>query len=260
MKNEKIGIFDSGLGGMTVLKQLINLLPNENYLYYGDSGNAPYGTGKTKEDIQKLCSKIIEFFINNNCKYVVIACNTATIAAYEYLKEKYNIPMIGIIEAGAMSTLAHTKNKKIAVFSTEFTAKSNAYKDKINFFDRDIEVEQIACTEFASMIEKGWETFDDRDELMKKYATKVPKDVDIIVLGCTHYPLIVEDFKKCFSVPIIDPAIELSLQVKKYLLENNLLNENKQRGNTTFFTTGDLQKFKSTAEKFLGEKIEAYKI
>ena len=117
-KKQKIGIFDSGLGGTTVLKKLIEALPNEDYIYYGDNGNFPYGSGKTKLELQKLTEKILEFFVKNNCKLVVVACNTASTAAIDYLREKFPLPILGIVEAGVKIASKTTKNKNIAVMST----------------------------------------------------------------------------------------------------------------------------------------------
>lgn len=259
-KNYKIGVFDSGLGGVTVLKRLLKDLPYEEYIYYGDSGNAPYGSGKTKEEIQNLCAKIMDFLIQNNCKVIVIACNTATVAALEYLKEKYSIPIIGIIDSGAKIAVQSSSLKKVAVFSTEFTANSNAYKNTIQKYDKDFEVTQIACKEFCPMIERGWEIFNDNQEILEKYINKIPNDVDTLVLGCTHYPIIEDYIKRKFNKIILDPAVELSFELKKLLESFNILNDNKIKKNPVFFTTGELDKFKSIAEKFLGEEIEIYKI
>lgn len=259
-KNSKIGVFDSGLGGVTVLKRLLKDLPYEEYIYYGDSGNAPYGSGKTREEIQNLCSKIVDFFIQNNCKAVVIACNTATVAAFDYLKENYSIPIIGIIDSGAKIAVENSSLKKVAIFSTEFTANSNAYKNTIQKYGEDFEVTQIACIEFCPMIEKGWETFDNNQEILEKYINKIPDDVDALVLGCTHYPIIKEHIEKKFNKSILDPAIRLSSELKKILEELDILNDNKIKKKPIFFTTGELDKFKPTAEKFLGEEIEIYRI
>ena len=259
-KNCKIGVFDSGLGGVTVLKSLLKDLPYEEYIYYGDSGNAPYGSGKTKEEIQDLCTKIMDFLIENNCKVVVIACNTATVAALEYLKERYSIPIIGIVDSGAKIAIQNSSLKKVAVFSTEFTANSDAYKNKIQKYDRDFEVTQIACIEFCPMIEKGWETFDNNQEILGKYINRIPNDVDSLVLGCTHYPIIEDYIKKKFNRVILDPAVGVSLELKKLLEDLDIRNDNKIKKKPIFFITGELDKFKPTAEKFLGEEIEIYRI
>lgn len=260
-KYEKIGVFDSGLGATTALRELEKLLPYEKFLYYGDSKNAPYGADKTAEDIQKLCEPIIEFFIENNCKMILMPCNTADIAALKTLREKYkNIKIFGIIDYGVKSALKITKNNKVAVISTKFTKETDVYKNRIQNFNKDIEVSQIACIEFATMIEKGWETFPDREELLKKYLSYIPQDVDTLVLGCTHYPLIRKDIEKYFKKNIVDPAIEMALDIKEELEKLDLLNDDGVKKETTFFISGKLEDFVPTAEQFLNKKIEIYKI
>lgn len=259
-KEYSIGIFDSGIGGTTVLKRLLKDLPYEKYIYYGDSGNSPYGSGKTKADIQNLCIKIMDFFIENKCKVIVIACNTATVAALEYLKEIYSIPIIGIIDSGAKIAIQNSSLKKVAVFSTEFTANSNAYKNTICKYDKDFEVTQIACIEFCPMIEEGWETFNNNQEILEKYINKIPNDVDALVLGCTHYPIIENYIKKKFNKVILDPAVGISSELKKLLESLNIVNDSQTQNKPIFFTTGEIDKFKSTVEKFLEEEIEIYKL
>lgn len=263
LKNEKIGIFDSGLGAMSVLKEVRNILPNENYIYYGDSANAPYGSGKTDKDIQVLCENVVKFFINNNCKTIILASNTGTIAAIDYLQEKYkDVHIIGIIDSAIEIVVkkAREANKKVAVMSTKFTADSHTYRDFIQKQDKDIEVVEIGCVEFASMIEKGWENFDNADELLNKYTGMIPKDYSTLILGCTHYPLILEEIKKYFKGEIVDPARELALYLKELLTKENLLSDNKEKGKTIFFVSGELEKFVPAAEKFLNEKVEVYKL
>lgn len=263
LKNEKIGIFDSGLGAMSVLKEVKKILPNENYIYYGDSGNAPYGLGKTDRDIQILCENVVEFFIRNNCKTIILASNTGTIAAIDYLQEKYkDIRIIGIIDSAIDIVVkkASESNKKVAVLSTKFTADSHTYKNYIQAIDKDIEVVEIGCVEFALMIEKGWETFDDADELLKKYISLIPTDYSTLILGCTHYPLILNEIKKYFKGEIVDPAKELALYLKDLLSKENLLTDNQEKGKTIFFVSGEINKFKPAAEKFLNEEVEVYKL
>lgn len=260
-KNKSIGVFDSGIGGTTVLKELLRILPNENYIYYGDSGNFPYGYGKTKQDIQNIVKPIVNFLIEKECKLIAIACNTATIASLEFLQENFpEIPIIGIIKSGAKTALKTTFNKKIAVFSTEFSTKSNAYKNIILDFDRDVDVTQIACTEFAEMIETGWENYPNGDDLIEKYLSKVPSDTDTLILGCTHYPIIKNFIAEKFHNKVVDPSEELAFKIKRTLKKNSLLNDSQEKGTTIFYTSGDLVKFKNIAENFLGQTINIYKI
>ncbi len=263
LKNEKIGIFDSGLGAMSVLKEIRNILPNENYIYYGDSANAPYGLGKTDRDIQILCENVVKFFIQNNCKAIIVASNTATIAAIDYLQEKFsNVHIIGIIDSAIEIAIKKAKesNKKIAVLSTKFTADSHTYRDFIQKCDGNIEVFEIGCVEFASMIEKGWETFNNADSLLQKYISMIPNDYSTLILGCTHYPLILDEIKKYYKGEIIDPAKELAIYLKDMLDKKNLLTDRQEKGKTTFFVSGEIDKFKPVAEKFLTEKIDVYKL
>lgn len=259
MKYEKIGIFDSGLGGTTVLKEMIKALPNEKILYYGDSGNAPYGVGKSKEEIQRLCENIVKFFIKNKCKMILIACNTAVVASLDYLKEKYKeIPIIGIVDSGSEFAVEKTKNKKIGVFSTQFTKDSDIYNKKIKKINNECEVTQVACVEFAEMIENGWSNYENRKEVLRKYISKLPDDIDVLVLGCTHYPLIRKDIEECLECDVVDPAIKMVEIAKEKLKKLNLLNDDEIKKEPTFFITGKLENFVLTAETFLEKKIEIY--
>ena len=253
--NFNIGVFDSGVGGTTVLKAIINALPNENILYYGDNGNAPYGE-RTLEDIQRLCLKIMEFFKVNNCKAVVIACNTATAASLEIINERYNIPVIGVINPGAKSAIKASKSRNIGVLSTPFTAKSNAYANAIKKLDDSITVYQEGCSELCPMIENSWETYENREEILKNHISTFPETVDTVVLGCTHYPIIREDIAKLFTKTIVDPAKETAIELQKTLEKLNLLNSSTEKGKIDFFVSGEIEKFKKVAEKFLGFKID----
>lgn len=249
-----IGVFDSGVGGTTVLKEIINILPNENILYYGDSGNSPYGE-KSLEVLQKLCLKIMDFFIGKNCKAVVIACNTATAAALDIIHKNYTIPVIGVINPGASSAINVSSSKNIGVLSTPFTAKSNAYFNAIKKVDESINVYQEGCPELCPMIENDWESYNDRIEILKKHIGALPKNIDTIILGCTHYPIIRKDIDKLFTKNIVDPAKETSIELQKTLKQLNLLNSSKEKGKIEFFVSGDIEKFKKVAETFLNIKI-----
>lgn len=256
-----IGIFDSGVGGVTVLKKLLEHLPSENYIYFGDNGNAPYGE-KSQKNIEAHCFKIADFLKENNSKIIVIACNTATVASYESLKSKYNIPIIGIVENGAKEAAANTKNNKIGVLATPFTANSHAYKKEIEKLNPDLEVYESGCKMLCPMIESGWTTHSDRLEFVHDYLSVIPNDCDTLVLGCTHYPIIKSDIEKFFSGKIVDPADYMAKSVKEYLEENNLLEKsestknNKKNGELIFYTSGEVLRFRSIAESFLNRKIE----
>ena len=198
--------------------------------------------------------------MKNNCKLVIVACNTASTAAIDYLREKFSLPIIGIVEAGVKIASKNTKNKNIAVISTKFTAESHGYKNKAKMLDSELNVKEIACIEFAQMIESGWDTFDNRKELLNKYLSEIPKNTDTLVLGCTHYPLIRKDIEKNIKIKVVDPAVEIVERATQTLTTLNLLNDKKEKGKVIFFVTGETYHFKPTAEKFLGKEIEIYRI
>lgn len=254
LQDQNIGIFDSGVGGTTILKEILKLLPNENIMYYGDSGNAPYGQRST-EDIQKLCCKILDFFMANNCKAVVIACNTATAAALEKLTSLYSVPIIGVIAAGAKGAIKATNNKNINILATPFTVASTAYIKELEKLSRGLSITQEGCPEFCPMIESNWESYENRDEILKSHMDKLSKDADTLILGCTHYPIIKKDIKRYFKGTIVDPARETALELQSLLKLRDLLNTSNKKGKLDFFVTGDKEVFKNIAEKFLGFKI-----
>ena len=249
-KGYSIGVFDSGIGGVSVLKVMKELLPNENIIYYADSGNAPYGK-KAIDELQNLCFNIIDFFIKNKCKAVVIACNTATAAAFSAIKDRYSIPVVGVIEPGAKAAVNISSNRNIAVLSTVFTANSGVYSQEIKKHCKKAVVYQEGCPELCTMIEAGWENNENRDEILQSHISTFPEDVDTLVLGCTHYPIIEKDIKKIFKGNIVDPAFETVQELIDTLKACDLVNDSKKKGEIEFYVSGDRKSFKELAEKFL---------
>ena len=180
----KIGIFDSGVGGLTVLKEIQNLNKNLEIIYYADTKNSPYGN-KTLEEVKSFCKNITQFFIDNHVDLIVIACNTATIASIDFLRTLTNIPIIGVINPGASNAISLTKNNKIGVLATPLTVKSNAYKNEISAFNKNIDIFQKGCKDLCPMIENGWETFSNRKKILKSYIDELPSDIDTLILGST---------------------------------------------------------------------------
>lgn len=252
-KDYNIGVFDSGLGGLTVLKELEKLLPNENIIYFGDTKNVPYGE-KSKEEIQILSNKIVNFLSINECKIIIIACNTASIAAYEYLKNNSSVPIIGIINSGIESIQKNTY-KEIGIIGTPFTVNSNEYSKRLKQKDKKLKITSIGCAKLCPMIEKGWESYENRDNILDDYLTQIPKSCEALLLACTHYPLIMEDIKKKFSGEILDPSEECAREVYRSLKDSHLLNSQSEKGRVEFYISGDKELFRSTAEKFLNSKI-----
>ena len=268
INSKPIGIFDSGFGGITILRELLKLMPNENYIYLGDNKNIPYGD-KSKKEIIKLSSKMADFLINKNCKILVIGCNTISASASEILKEKYNIPIIEVISNACAEVNKISKNN-ISIMATDFTVKSKIYLRKIKENNKEIKITQIVCKKLCPMIENDWESFEDRFEVLNNYIKKINPNSDSLLLACTHYPLIIKDIKKVLNEnknenrnsikKIIEPSRTTALSVKKYLKENNLFNNNLKNKNrlTIYTTSNDKNKAENLLNIFLNN--EKYKL
>ncbi|CRF33178.1 glutamate racemase [Brachyspira suanatina] len=247
--NMPIAVFDSGLGGLTVLKKLIEILPNENYVYIGDNANIPYGD-KSKEEIINLTLKMTDFLVEQKCKMIIIACNTITACSYDILKQRYNIPIIEVISNAVIDALDKTKNNNISIMATEFTVNSNIYKNRIIKFNKQAKVTQIACKDLCPMIENGWYSYENRLEILKNYLESIDTNSDTLILGCTHYPHIINDIKNLLENDIrnsinniIDPSYHTAISAKEYLKNNNLLSDNIiEDYKTTIFSTEKSEK------------------
>ena len=232
-----IGVFDSGVGGISVLRELMNVLPNENYIFYGDSLNSPYGD-KTKKEILELSMNIVEYLINNGVKAIVIACNTATSAAAKEIREKYpNIPIIGIEPAIKPAAIEHP-SEKILVMATEATIrleKFNELKNKINNKNMII---PVSCPGLAETIENNLNVMDLLNEYLSKYKNKIK----IVVLGCTHYPFIKEEIKKVLGdVVFYDGAYGTALNLKRQLQLKEKLNLSNDLGKVIFESSNNYE-------------------
>ncbi len=255
----KIGIFDSGVGGLTVLKEIRKKLPDSHIIYYGDNANAPYGD-KEKEDIKKLCLRIGRFLYKNKVDAIVIACNTATAASLDTLQEMFTIPVIGTIEPGVKAALKATRNNNIAVIATPASVKMNAYK---NVFDilapQGAFLTQNGCKLLCPMIEKGWGEIHGSyltDEIIRLYLEAIPDEVDTLILGCTHYPLIKDNISKYFKKNIVDPAQETTEELLKRLIGIRTGRSETGNGRMEFIVSGKKEPFLNFAESFLEQKIE----
>ncbi len=227
MNNRPIGVFDSGLGGLTVLKEIMKITPNENIVYFGDTARVPYGP-RSKETIVKYTFQAIDFLISKNVKAIVIACNTATARALKEANEKYNIPILGVIEAGARTAAYTTKNKIVGVIGTDGTIRSKAYNVEISKLDSDIKIIDKACPLFVPIVEEGWANTDIASLTAKRYLEElIDEGIDSLVLGCTHYPLLKRTIGEIVGekVTLVNPAKETAKDLKKILEENNMLRE-----------------------------------
>ena len=225
--SNKIGLFDSGLGGLSILKELIRLLPNEDYLFYEDSINNPYGE-KSDEELLNITSKIVDYLLERKCKIIVIACNTATTCCMKKLREKYKDTIfVGTVPA---IKVAYDKDyKNIILLSTTYTHNSERVKELINDYKKDNQnLYNVSGKNLANLIEQNKQ--EEIDNLLKELLTSYKDKVDAIVLGCTHYPLIKDRIRKIIDVDLIDGSIGVAKEVQKQLSNNNLLNNKKEKG------------------------------
>lgn len=258
MDNRPIGMFDSGVGGLTVYKEIRKMYPNENIVYLGDTKSFPYGS-KSKESIINLTKNGIEFLISKNVKAVIIACGTATSQALDVVKEIYNIPIIGIIEPTAKYISQNENIHKVGVVATAGTIRSNVWEQSILKYNNNLEILSNPCPLLAPMAEEGWINNDVAKLTVHEYMKNL-HDVDALVLGCTHYPLFAELFKNELkeSAEVINTGTIIANQLQNLLGEEFL--NNFGIGNTDIYLTDTECNFISVAQKVLeGEKIKIKK-
>ena len=256
MNNRPIGVFDSGLGGLTVLKEIMKITPNENIVYFGDTARVPYGP-RSKETIIKYTFQAIDFLISKNVKAIVIACNTATARALKEANEKYDLPIIGVIEAGAKTAAYTTKNKIVGVIGTDGTIRSKAYNIEIAKIDPEIKIVDKACPLFVPIVEEGWANTDIASLTARRYLEELmDKGIDSLVLGCTHYPFVRDSIKKVVGheIAIIDGGEGTVREIKRRLKEKNLLSDRKEKGIISIYNSLEDQKIIDLSLKLIEKK------
>jgi len=256
-QDKPIGVFDSGIGGLTVVKRLSALLPSEDLIYFGDTARVPYGS-KSNSTVIEYSIQNTNFLLSKNVKAVVVACNTASSIAMNELKEKFDIPVIGMIEPGAAMALKKTKNLKIGVIGTRATTGNKAYSSEILRWNNKINVIEKPCPLFVPLAEEGWLNHKATYEIANEYLSELKSiGIDTLVLGCTHYPILSKVIQQVIGdkVSLIDSGVASSEVVKKVLDELNLLKPNG-KGKHDFYVSDIPLKFKEVAELFLGSKIE----
>ncbi len=257
MDNRPIGVFDSGIGGLTVVKALKALLPHESILYFGDTARLPYGV-KSKDLVKQYSKQITNFLIKKNAKMIIIACNTATAMALNTLKNNYkNIPIIGVIKPGSEQAILKTNCRKIGVIGTIATINSKAYEKSIKEKDKNIEIISKACPLFVPFVEEGLTDGDAINEVAKHYLLSFNNNVDTLILGCTHYPLLKGIISKnTKQITLIDSASAVAKEADKKLQEQKLLNKSMKPGALHCYVTDLPMRFEELGNIFLGEKIK----
>jgi len=251
-----IGVFDSGVGGLTVARELIHHLPSEDIVYFGDTARVPYGI-KSKETVIHFSIENILFLLKQDVKLICVACNTVSSVALPAIKNHFKVPIVGVITPGVREAVYATQNKRIGVIGTKGTIKSRTYEIQIRQLDPTIKVIAVACPLFVPFVEEGWLSGPVVLEVAKTYL-KPLKDarVDTVILGCTHYPLLKPVIKEVLGrdVTLIDSAKQVAIEVKKILVTEGLLNKSR-RGKHKFYVSDDPEWFSSLAERFLGEAV-----
>lgn len=256
MDNRAIGIFDSGVGGLTVLAEIRKELPNEDIIYLGDTQNFPYGN-KTKEQIIECSIKNVETLIKKGVKIIVIACGTATSQAIEELQAKFEVPIIGIIEP-TVQYIQSQNYKEIGVIATQGTIRSGAWEQKLKQSVHGIKVTNKACPMLAEIAEEGKAQSEQGRKVIKQYMEPFKEEmIDKIILGCTHYPIYEDIIKEelGYEVELINTGVTVSKYLQKYLKDNDLENQEEIKNEKIFLTKPE-KRFKEIAENILGENLD----
>jgi len=256
-----IGIFDSGVGGLTVAKKIFHLLPNENVIYFGDTGRYPYGP-RSKGIVKRFAFQNINFLLRQKVKFIVVACNTASAFALEELRKNYDIPLVGVIEPGAAAAIKATRNGRIGVIGTVGTIDSKAYQKAIHRQVPQLKIYSIPCPLFVSLAEEGYINKKATDLIASDYLNPlIKKQADTLVLGCTHYPLLKKVISRIIGekVKLIDSAEETAKEVKSLLKHHGLLRESAGKSFRKFYVSDVPDRFVEVGERFLKDKITGVK-
>ena len=262
MKKRPIGVFDSGLGGLTAVRELQRIMPGEDIVYFGDTGRVPYGS-KGKETIIRYTKEDIEFLLKHSPKLIIAACGTASSVALPHLADKYDIKVMGVLEGACKKAIEVTRNRKIGVIGTAGTIKSDKYAQIIKTLDSGIEVYSNACPMFVSLVECGYAESEAAQLIANDYLAPL-KDagVDTLILGCTHYPLLEKVITDIMGegVTLLSPGAIAAECAKEYLQKENLLSE-EENGKSVFYVSDSVESFVELGSVFLGRQIdtEAYK-
>lgn len=259
---EPIGMFDSGIGGLTVMRQLMTTLPNESVIYFGDTARLPYGD-KSSETIIRYALENAIFLLEKNVKLLIVACNTASAYAIEQLQHNFTIPILGVIEPGAEKASQITRNGRIAVLGTKATIRSQAYQRAITQRLPEAMVLPIACPLFVPLVEEQFFQHQAARMIVKEYLQPLKNhSVDTLLLGCTHYPLLKDLIQDEVGngVAIIDSATTCAEKVNSILASLELKNESLDLPSYKYFVSDDPEKFKQSGEAFLGTSIETIEL
>ncbi len=257
-KEKPIGVFDSGIGGLTVVKRIAAVLPEENIVYFGDTARVPYGS-KSNATVIEYSIEDAKFLMQKNVKAIVVACNTASSVAMEELKKIFNVPIIGMIEPGAQTAVRTTKNNRIGVIGTRATISNKAYSNKIKELRPESEVFETACPLFVPLAEEGWINHKATYEIAEEYLKELREEnIDTLVLGCTHYPILSKVIQEVIgeNVTLVDSGVAAADIIRSELDRTDLHTNGYSIGNQELYVSDIPTKFREVAELFLGNPVK----
>ena len=250
-KTAPVGVFDSGVGGLTVAREISRQLPNENIVYFGDTARVPYGS-KSQNTIIRFSEQIIRFLKTKQVKTIVIACNTASALALDAVRDEFDVPVMGVVIPGARAAVEATKNRKVGVIGTDATVQSGMYTKIIQGMDPQVEVVEKACPLFVPLVEEGFKEHAVTQEIIEYYLESMrSSDIDAMILGCTHYPLLRSKIRSYMGekIQIVNPAYETAMDLKKLLAKRGMENDGstEQHSRYSFYVSDAAEKFRRFA-------------
>ena len=261
-RTSPIGVFDSGIGGLTVAHEIIRQLPNESIVYFGDTARVPYGP-KSPDTVCRYSREIGQFLHRQDVKAIVIACNTATAHALPHLREEFDFPVVGVVEPGARAAVRASGDGHIGVIGTAGTIRSGAYERAIRSIAPDARITARACPLLVPLVEEGWLDHPVTEMVAREYLTPlIEADITSLVLGCTHYPLLKPMLCRLLGnrVQLIDSAAETAAEIGRVLRDRNLEAPAGARGEHRFVASDDPLQFLQLGQRFLGDAIEGVEV
>ena len=257
MNSKPIGVFDSGIGGLTVVRALMRRLPKENIVYFGDTARVPYGP-KSPQVVREYAAQDVDFLLSKDVKMVVIACNTVSSVALDVVQKHAKLPVVGVILPGATAAAKASKKKRIGVIGTRATVNSSAYTNAIRQVDEEVQVFARECPLFVPLAEEGWVDHKVTVMVAKEYLFPLKLEkIDTLILGCTHYPILHRAIQDAVDggVALIDSGEATAIVVEKLLEQHNVRNPSKHTPNVQFYVSDVPAKFTEIGERFLGQRM-----
>lgn len=258
MSTRPIGIFDSGVGGLTVVKSLLERLPGESFVYYGDTAHVPYGS-KSREELFQYARDIIAFLLHQQVKTIVVACGTHSSVTLPEFEKSCPVPILGVVKPGARAAVSATRSGKVGVIATQATVSSGSYTKNIKDIDPSLDVYSAACARFVPLIEAGILSGPETEQAIEEYVGPLlSQGIDTLVLGCTHYPFLAPVISRCAGqgVTLVDPACETVEELSEILRKGDLLNDHPGNKQRDFYVSGNDESFYIVGRMLLGDVIQ----